>query len=74
MSDYFNYHDQIFNDIAKEFGFEATTLHPANRKKVLSVKQLQRINTRYGFDKAMEIVKRYNSITKLWRERNQINE
>jgi hypothetical protein len=76
MSNYLNYQDEIFNDIAIEFGFEATTLHPKNRKprssrKPLTVDQVLRVRYRYGFDRAKEIIARYAIIVDKWLEENQ---
>ena len=76
MSDYLDYQDQVFNDIAIEFGLEATTLDPRNRKskmssQPLSVAQCQRILHRYGFDKAMEISNRYALMMDKWIKAHQ---
>jgi len=61
---YTNYYNEIRSDIAKDFGLEAGGYAPAP-KYLLTLRQCQILNNKYGFDKASVIVKRYVSLSKV---------
>jgi hypothetical protein len=57
-----NYYNEIRNEIAKDFGLEAAGYAPAP-KYLLTIRQCQILNNKYGFEKAQIIVKRYRSLS-----------
>ena len=59
-----NYYNEIRSDIAKEFGLEAGGYAP-RPKYLLTIRQCQILNNKYGFEKASVIVKRYASLAKV---------
>ena len=55
-----NYNDEIYNDIALEFGKSALSKY--NPQPALSIKQAQYLLHKYGMDKGLVIAKRYGSL------------
>jgi len=55
----------IYNEIAEEFGAASLSINNPLPKEALSIRQCQMLNSKYGFDKAMVIAKRYASLKKL---------
>ena len=55
------HYETIRKEIAMDFGLEAGGYAPKTKYN-LTLRQCQILNNKYGFDKAMIIVKRYRSL------------